>query len=973
MPTSDWPVLDTYEGARRHAVRMPLGGLGSGSISITGRGQLVDFATSNEPAHGFTPARAFFALRYATAGADPVTRILEGELFDHEYEGAHGSPVPQHGLPRFRHCSFDAAFPFGQLRLEDPSIPAGVLVRVVNPLVPQDADGSGYPAFLYRVVIKNTAASVADVTVVGSLPNYLGGANGQDAWKGNTFTLQQHDHGSTLLGTTARTDPHPRNGTIALHSPRARASSTRTNWADRPWGDALAEFWNDLHSDGALADHPQHTRGATGSLALTERIEPGRTVSFDFVVAWHSPYRRAWVHHVYGTPLETSDEIVGNHYTTRFADAADAAVQFGAQMGDLIDRTHDFVTDVAARVPQPLAEAALANLAVLKSPTVFRTHDGRFYGWEGCEPDRGSCHGSCTHVWNYEYATTDLFGELAWSMRRTELVDSLDDRGAMMFRAGLPSDSPEQRLGWGYAAADGQMGSILRLYRTWQRTGEHNRLRELWPYARRALAFAWIPGGWDADADGVMEGCQHNTMDIEYYGPTPEIQSWYLGALAASAEMAHAEGDLQFAARCQDLLTRGCAWMDEHLFNGHYYQQLIIPAADEDDIAPGLRMKGLGEGGAVDLSQPDYQIGSGCTSDQLAGVTMAQLCGLRIPLDREHVRAALHSIAMHNHRSDFHDHVNPMRSYAVGDESGLLNASFPTGRELEYPFPYWSEVWPGFEYTAALGLLGIGEEQLALRTVRETRARHDGRRRNPFDEVECGHHYVRSMASWGLLEAWEQRQTTVPAATRPGAGEAFESLDGAIRAGVGSMRIEANAIMLAADRVAPQLRAAVRLIRSASGRVLISGIGKSGHIGAKIAATLASTGTPAQFVHSSEALHGDSGMTTPSDVAVLISNSGETAEVNQFARMLRRWCVPMIAMTRDPGSSLAQLCDVHLDISVDREADPLGLAPTTSTTVTIAIGDALAAVLMTMSGFTREQFAERHPGGSLGAQIGAQS
>jgi arabinose-5-phosphate isomerase len=200
-----------------------------------------------------------------------------------------------------------------------------------------------------------------------------------------------------------------------------------------------------------------------------------------------------------------------------------------------------------------------------------------------------------------------------------------------------------------------------------------------------------------------------------------------------------------------------------------------------------------------------------------------------------------------------------------------------------------------------------------------------------------------------------------------------DTIDAAVLAGVGAMRIEANAIAVAADRIAPQLGAAVRLIRQARGRVLVSGIGKSGHVGAKIAATLASTGTPAQFVHSAEALHGDSGMATPDDVAILISNSGETAEVNQFAAMLQRWGVPIIAMTRDPSSTLSRRSNVNLDIAVDREADPLGLAPTSSTTVTIAIGDALAAVLMTMSGFTPEQFHERHPGGSLGAQLGAGS
>lgn len=198
-----------------------------------------------------------------------------------------------------------------------------------------------------------------------------------------------------------------------------------------------------------------------------------------------------------------------------------------------------------------------------------------------------------------------------------------------------------------------------------------------------------------------------------------------------------------------------------------------------------------------------------------------------------------------------------------------------------------------------------------------------------------------------------------------------EDVAAAVAVGVTAMRIEAEAVAVAAERVAPELADAIRLIRAARGRVLVSGLGKSGHIGAKMAATLASTGTPAQFVHSSEALHGDSGTATPDDVAILISNSGETAEVNHFATMLKAWGVPRIAMTSRPSSTLARLCDVHLDIRVEREADPLGLAPTSSATVTLAIGDALAAALMTMSGFTSEEFAKRHPGGSLGAKLGA--
>ena len=191
----------------------------------------------------------------------------------------------------------------------------------------------------------------------------------------------------------------------------------------------------------------------------------------------------------------------------------------------------------------------------------------------------------------------------------------------------------------------------------------------------------------------------------------------------------------------------------------------------------------------------------------------------------------------------------------------------------------------------------------------------------------------------------------------------------AVEAALHAMDIESGAIARARDLVRAALPAAIELLSAAKGRVVVSGLGKSGHIGAKIAATLASTGTPAQFVHSTEALHGDSGMVREGDVAIFISNSGETADVCQFGRMLSERGVPIIAMTGDEGSTLARLARVVLSIDVEREADPLGLAPTASTAATLAIGDALASALMTVSGFTEADFALRHPGGSLGAQL----
>jgi len=180
---------------------------------------------------------------------------------------------------------------------------------------------------------------------------------------------------------------------------------------------------------------------------------------------------------------------------------------------------------------------------------------------------------------------------------------------------------------------------------------------------------------------------------------------------------------------------------------------------------------------------------------------------------------------------------------------------------------------------------------------------------------------------------------------------------------------EASAITALAARLGAPFLAAVRLMLDCRGRVVVSGIGKSGHVARKIAATLASTGTPAFFVHPAEASHGDLGMITPQDVVLMLSNSGETDELVALAPHLKRQGANLIALTGNEQSSLAVAADVHLDAAVDAEACPLGLAPTASTTAALALGDALAIVLLDARGFSIEDFARSHPGGSLGRKL----
>ena len=758
MPlNAEWPVLASYEGERLTQIALPLGGIGTGTVSLGGRGNLLDWEVMNRPAKGCNDGRAVFVLyaRAETEGAasqEPVMRALEGVLAP-PFSGASGATAAYHGMPRFRQCAFHTAYPLAQVMLSDPAVPLEVRLEAFNPLVPADADASGLPVAVLRYVLHNPTAHTVSATVCGTLRNFVGSQAG--GGEGPVRNLNRFRAGPHMRGLYLRSEGVPQSseawGTMALATTAQRTS----HWCDWPtatWNGALIRFWDDLSADGRLildddsCDAPADA--PIGSLAAEVSLAPGATEAITFLLTWHFPNRCTW------TPRQSESDPgsdrVGNYYTTQYADAWEAAERVAQRLPELEAETLRFVRGFCSSdLPGVVKEAALFNLSTLRTQTCFRTEDGRFYGFEGCNDSHGSCYGSCTHVWNYEQATAHLFGDLARGMREVEFGHATDDRGHMSFRVNLPL---ERARDFGLAAADGQMGCILKAYRDWQLSGDEALLRALWPRIKAALAFCWVPGGWDADQDGVMEGCQHNTLDVEYYGPNGLMGAWYLGALRAGEEMARHVGDDAFAARCRELFARGSAWLDAHLFNGEYYPQQVRPPAFVDGkpvIAEGLRSSM----GASDVRDPDFQLGPGCLVDQLVGQLLAHVCGLGHLLAPANVRTTLQSILRYNWRDDLYGHFNPMRTYALNDEAGLLMASFPQGGRPRSPVPYYSELMTGFEYAAAVHMLYEGMVDEGLRCMAAVRARYDGRRRNPFDEAECGHHYARAMDTWGAVLA----------------------------------------------------------------------------------------------------------------------------------------------------------------------------------------------------------------------------
>ena len=762
LAQKQWPVLRHYEDRFIEKIAMPVGGIGTGNISIGGNGQWKDVEIMNKPGMGFygsvTPKQApCFMVFTETSTGEKRAKALMGPIPPAEYAGQQGSEAPNHGLPRFEHASFDAAYPFAIVNLEDEQMPVSAKAKTFNPFIPGDEINSGIPIAVVRYEIKNKTNGPLTIAVAGSLDNFIGMDGSKVEFnsfdrslnilgaKSNKNTFKQTN---TLAGIYMTSDSvdHDSNawGTIALTTPLVgddRIITYRTQFNPKGWNANITDMWDDFSDDGTFRNlsFTDKVNDPRAALSVRLQLAANETKEIEFLLTWNFPNRKNW-----------DDRItIGNYYSTLYSDAWDVAEKTFPKLASLEEKTIDFVNLIVnSNYPAIVKEAALFNSSTLRSQTAFRNKDGYFFGWEGVFASTGSCYGNCTHVWNYEHATPFLFGDLAMKMREVEYQYGLDDStGLMAFRVSLPFD---KKTNWKVAAADGQMGTIMKTYREWQLSGDDNFLKNIYPGVKKALSFAWIPDGWDANKDGVMEGCQHNTMDIEYFGPNPEIEFWYLGALKAAAAMAHYLNDKDFEKTCTTLLSMGSKWTDENLFNGEFYFQKIQPVKDKNDIANGLSA-GMG---AKDVSNPDFQIGEGCLVDQLVGQNMAFICGLGYLADPNHIKKALQSIWKYNHIKAFGDHFNNMRSYALGDEAGLMLTAYPDpSKRPTIPLSYGFEAWTGLEYTAATGMIYEGMNPEAIDVITDVRNRYDGYKRNPFNEEECGNHYARAMASWSAIVA----------------------------------------------------------------------------------------------------------------------------------------------------------------------------------------------------------------------------
>jgi uncharacterized protein (DUF608 family) len=743
----------TFTGLQLGEIAFPIGGIGTGTVSLGGRGEFRDWEIFNRPNKNKSLPFTFVAIWTRRVDGTPAVKVVEAPLRP-PFRGGDGVPRQNAaGLPRFTGATFKGAYPLAEIAFEDDSLPVAVRLEAFNPFVPLQVDDSALPVAILRYHVTNRSAAPADVALAFSILNPIG-YDGRSVIDSNEFpgfgqnitTLRREP---SLVGLDMRSDKYEtdniRYGSMALVTTFPQVSA-RTAWEGGRWWDSFQKWVDEYAKGGTVADsHASEPTpdGQSNYATLVPRmtLAPNESRSVEFILSWYFPLRENY----WNREVEVHGRKLRNHYGTMFKDAWDVASYTATHLQRLEKATRAFHQSLTSTtLPAAALDAVSSQMSIIRTNTCLLLEGRQFFAFEGNNDDSGCCPMNCTHVWNYEQALAHLFPELERSMRTTDFTVNLQDDGAMAFRTLLPTG----RARWKFKpAADGQMGCVMKLYREWQLSGDEQFLRSLWPSAKRALEYAWTY--WDADQDGVMEGEQHNTYDIEFYGPNTMIGTLYLGALAAGERMARAVGDTSAAEKYRTVFESGRQKLDMDLWaNGFYVQR--VP--DPKDIRPiEVANQEAWHASAIEAGGVKYQYGDGCLSDQMLGQWFAAVVGLGYLLPREHVRETLLSIYRHNFKHNFMNHANTQRIYALNDEKGLLLCSWPRGNRPALPFVYSDEVWTGIEYQVAAHLIYEGLVVEGLAVTKAVRDRYDGQRRNPWNEVECGNHYARALSSWSLL------------------------------------------------------------------------------------------------------------------------------------------------------------------------------------------------------------------------------
>jgi len=753
-----------YRNEKTKEISFPLGGIGSGSIGLSGNGRLIDWEIYNRPNKCSLNRYSHFLVKAEQDGKVVDTRVLNGDL-QPPYMGQIGTKFhsgygygpaieTMAGVPHFERTEFIGEYPIAQINLEDKNFPGKITLTAFNPFIPLNDKDSSIPAAFFDIEFHNTTKNEITYTLCLSVANPFS----EEAV--NTYH-QQEDIKYIKLSSNKYSPEQTEFGDLTIATD-AGTISYQEYWYRGTWFDSLGVFWKDINTYGKLKNRNYKDAGKydMASLAAHIQVNPMEKKHIRFIISWSFPNTyRYWEHSGESSePDSPRKKTWKNYYATVFKDSTESAVYSLKNFDVLYKDTLKFKNALfSSSLPSFALEAVSANLSTLKTATVLRLEDGSFYGWEGCQAYEGSCEGSCTHVWNYAYALPFLFPKLERSMRDLDYQYNMFDDGFMAFRLQLPLGTEPSR--W-MACVDGQMGGIIKAYRDWKISGNTEWLRSNWGTIKKSLEFAWAETNefrWDPDKDGVIDGRQHHTLDMELYGPNSWLNGFYLAALKAAAEMAEYLGEQDKAEEYRNMFENGKKWTDRYLFNGEYYVQKI-------DLKDPSVLKTFDNGTnqvyknywSEEHQEIKYQIGEGCSIDQVVAQWHANLCGLGEIFDKSQRLSALKAIYKYNFKKEgMRNFFNPCRIFCLNDEKGVTICEWPDNKyKPTIPIPYSEECMNGFEYQAAIHMLQEGMIEEGEEIIKAIRERFDGEKRNPWNEFECGSNYARSMASYAILNAY---------------------------------------------------------------------------------------------------------------------------------------------------------------------------------------------------------------------------
>lgn len=759
--SSKRPFNGKYEKEYLSRIAFPIGGMGAGMFCIEGSGAISHMSVRHRP-QIFNEPCMFAAIHIK--GINNGTKVLEGQSSEWKRFGSPGSATgmghTSWGLPRFKENTFLARFPFAEIELRDKELPVEVQLKAWSPFIPTDEDNSSMPVGAIEYTFHNKGNSTVDAVFSYTSRNFM------FFDRRGVSTAKPIPNGFILSQTGTQEEPYLQ-GDFAIFTDDPR---TKVNYClfRGGWFDPLTISWNDI-SAGIMKENEPVEFGTPGaSLSVPFQLKPGEKKTLNLYMAWYVPLSNMRI----GEDARTEEDKPnvtaccedsnssccsaddGNYkpwYGSKFKDIEEVATYWLKNYNDLKAKSQVF-TDAfyASTLPAEVIEAVAANLTIIKSPTVLRQFDGRMWAWEGCDDNWGSCHGSCTHVWNYAQAISHLFPAMERSLRETEFMVSQNKAGHQTFRSNLPIRPVVHNF---HSAADGQLGGIMKAYREWRIYGNTDWLKKIFPNIKRSIDYCISV--WDPGEVGALEEPHHNTYDIEFWGPDGMCTSFYTGALQAVTLMGKALGEDM--SKYETLMAKSKDYMENKLYDGEYFIQDIrwkdLNAPDPTKVQSFHTQYTPEAIIIMEEEGPKYQYGNGCLSDGILGSWISLVCGMPEVIDKAKVASHLKAIHKYNLKKDLLNHANPQRpTFAMGNDGGLLLCSWPKGGKLQLPFVYSDEVWTGIEYQVASHLMFHGEVEKGLEIVRICRERYDGRIRNPFNEYECGSWYARAMASYGLIE-----------------------------------------------------------------------------------------------------------------------------------------------------------------------------------------------------------------------------